>query len=125
MDFSPIVTYLVEQGGLAILALILLWGLKNERDRSTALQSELTTLHREASAHVERLYQGRIESEGRMNVTVSEVSKTMEVMANSVEDLKEVVSASNESIRDLKQISQTNQEIGRELKLHLNQRRGE
>jgi len=123
MDLSPIITYAIEQGGFALACLALvLYAYKLDK-RNAELHANVNTLQKEASAHVEKLYQSRLEAEGRINLTLNEASQTMETVAEVAEELKKSVQQTNEGIKALQQIGSTNQEIGRELKIFLQSRR--
>lgn len=123
MDLSPIVTYAIEQGGFALACLaLILYAWKLDK-RNSELHANVNTLQKEASAHVEKLYQSRLEAEGRINLTLNEASQTMETVAEVAEELKKSVQQSSEGIKNLQHIGATNQEIGRELKVFLQSRR--
>lgn len=123
MELTPIVTFLLEQGGLAILAGALLWYARMIDKRNVDLTQNLSDIQREASAHVEKLYQNRLEAEGRINTALNEASQTMEALADVTTELKNAVQSQSEQIRELKAVSTANQEIGRDLKHFMSVRR--
>jgi len=123
VDFSPVVQYLIEQGGFAIACLALVWYANKLDKRNLDLSNTVNTLQKEASAHVERLYQSRLEAEGRINTTLNEASQTMEAVVDVAKELKQAVQTNSDQIKTLQTISQTNQEIGRDLKAALQVRR--
>lgn len=123
MDFSPVVQYLIEQGGFALACLALVWYANKLDKRNQDLSNSVNTLQKEASAHVERLYQSRLEAETRINTTLNEASQTMESVVEVAKELKQAVQSNSDQIKELKTISQTNQEIGRDLRSAMQVRR--
>lgn len=123
-DINPIITYVIENGGVwAIFVLLLGWIAWKLYNRNLELDAQKNKLQAEASAHVERLYQGRIEAETRIGTALSESSHAMQAVSESAAELRSVVHNVAETVRDLKAISQQNQEIGKELRAHMNDRR--
>lgn len=122
-DVSVLLQYAIEQGIFALFALYFYWRNSKIEDKNSTLQDQVIALQKEASAHVERLYQARIEAESRLNTTVNEISRIMETVVETVEEGSKSSAMTNEAIRQLQQISATNQEIGRDIKNLMSARR--